>query len=86
MELAHHLAAELDRAAVVEPQLLDPAADAVARLEHGHVGAGAREIPRGGKAGEAGPEDEHVTHGVASSRRTQPCKSSRAPSRSSRPR
>ena len=53
---------------------------ALARLEHLDVGAGRREVARGGEAGEAGAEDEHV----AAHRSTWPC-SGRQPMRTRSP-
>ena len=60
MELADHLAPELHRPPVVDPQLLDPSADTVARLEHGHIGAARDEIARSRQAGQARPEHEDI--------------------------
>ena len=60
MERAHHLAAELQHAPVGQLELLDAPADALARLEHLHVGTARREVARGREAGEPGAEDEDV--------------------------
>ncbi len=76
VERADHLAAQLQHAAVVEHDLLDAAARPAARLEQLHVGAGGREVARGGEAGQAGAEDQDV----AAHRSTWPC-SGRQPTR-----
>ena len=60
VEGADHLAAELQHAAVGQLELLDPAADAIARLEDLHVGTAGREIARGREARQPGAEDEDV--------------------------
>ena len=49
-------------------ELLHAPADAVARLEHGHVGAARGEVARGGQAGEPGPEHEQVAHSASGCR------------------
>ena len=54
------LAAELDDAAVRERDLLDPAADAVERLEDQDVRPGLGEVSGGGQAGQAGTEHDDV--------------------------
>ena len=64
MERPDDLAAELHRAAVVDPDLLDAPTDALPRFEHRDVGAAESEVARGGKAGEAGAEHEHVGQAV----------------------
>ena len=60
MQRAHDLPAELHGPAAVEVDLLDPSAHARPRLEHGHVGAARREVPRRGEPGQPGAEDEDV--------------------------
>ena len=60
MHRADDLAAELHGTAVVDPQLLDAAADAFTRLEHDHVGSAGREVACRGEPGEPGAEDEDV--------------------------
>ena len=65
MERPDHLAAELRRSAVVEPDLLDPTADPLARLQHGDVGAAGSEVACRGQAGQAGAEHEDVGQAVA---------------------
>ncbi len=70
MEGAHHLAAELHDPAVVELRLLHPPADAVARLQHDDVGAGGRQVPRGGEAAEPGAQDDDVV-AASSAKRTR---------------
>ena len=60
MERPDDLAAELHRAAVVDPELLDAPADALPGLEHRDVGASESEVARCGKAGEPGAEHEDV--------------------------
>ena len=61
---ADDLAAELHRQSVLVAHLLDTSTNALARLEHRHVGAGGREVARGGETGEAGPQHEDVCHAV----------------------
>ena len=85
MERPDHLAAELNGSFAVEADLLDPSSDAVARLEHGDVGAGPREIAGSVQPGEPRPEHEDVGH-RSSSRATVVRISSRACARSTRPR
>ena len=65
VDAADDLAAELRRAATVDIQLLHAPADAIARLEDGHVRAPRGEVARGGQAGEPGPEHEHVAHSAS---------------------
>ncbi len=60
MEGAHHLAAELHDPPVLELELLDPPADAVARLQHEDVGARRREVACGREAAEPGAQDDDV--------------------------
>ncbi len=43
----------------------DPPADPLARLEHGHVPAGAAELIGGDQAGDAGAEDRHLAAAAA---------------------
>ena len=62
-----------------ELELLHAPADAVARLEHEHVGAARGEVARGREAGQPGAEDEDVGH-----RRTCAC-SGRQPTRTRSP-
>ena len=60
LPLGGQLAAELDRPAVVEPLLLHPAAGALARLQHQHVGAAGREVAGTGEPGQPRPHHHHV--------------------------
>ena len=60
MRVAHHLAAELDAASVGQLDLLDPAADPVACLEHGHGGSAGGQVAGGDEPGEPGADDDHV--------------------------
>ena len=62
VRVADHLAAELHQPTVGERGLLDPAADPVACLQHGHVGPATREVARRGQAGEPGADDQDVRH------------------------
>ena len=57
------LAAELHKPAVLEGRLDHPAAGAVAGLEHDDVGPRGRQVAGGREAGEAGPDDDRVSHG-----------------------
>ncbi len=79
------LAAELDGPPVVDPDLLHAATDAVARLEHGHVGSGGGEVSRCGQPGQAGAEHEDVVQTV-SSRSSTAAASAAAASLSTSPR
>ena len=74
MGVADHLAAELDPAAVGQLDLLDPAADPVARLEHGDRGAAGLEVARGAEPGEPGADDDDVR--VVGHRSTTACSGS----------
>ena len=67
MRRADELAAELHRPPVVDGDLLDPAADAVARLENEDVGAAPGEIPRRGEPGEPRTHDDDVAHAETAS-------------------
>ncbi len=60
MERPDDLAAELHRAAVVDPELLDAPADSLPGLEHRDVGTSESEVARCGEAGEPGSEHEDV--------------------------
>ena len=60
MEGPDDLAAELHEPAVGQLGLLDPAAGAVAGLEHDHVDALRREVARGRQAGQTRAHDHHV--------------------------
>ena len=60
MRVAHHLAAQLDASPVGQLDLLDPAADPVACLEHGHGGSAGRQVASSAETGEAGPDDDDV--------------------------
>ena len=60
LPLGGQLAAELDRPAVVEPLLLHPAAGALTRLQHQHVGAAGREVARTGEPGQPRPHHHDV--------------------------
>ena len=86
MEAPGHLAAELRRSAVVEPELLDPTAGPIARLQHTDVSTSGCEIACRGQAGEPGAEHQDIGQAVVSSRRMLPRISSRAPSPSRSPR
>ena len=85
MHRSDDLAAELHRPAVVDADLLHAAADAVSRLEHGHVGAGGGEVSCCGQPGQAGAEHEDVVHTV-SSRSSTAAASAAAASLSTSPR
>ena len=52
--------AALGDVAVAEVVIPDPAADAVARLEHDHRVTGARDLPGGRQPGDPRPDDDHV--------------------------
>jgi hypothetical protein len=55
-----HLAAQLDQPSIRQGRLLDPAARAVARLEHDHVRPAGREIARRAQTRESAAEDQDV--------------------------
>ena len=57
------LTAELHQPAVLEGRLNHPAARAVAGLEHHHVCPGGRQVAGSRQSGEAGPDDDGVSHG-----------------------
>ncbi len=59
------LTAELHQPAVLEGRLNDPAARAVAGLEHHHVRPGGREVAGSRQSGQAGPDDDGVSHGLS---------------------
>ena len=87
MERPDDLAAELHRAAVVDPELLDAPADSLAGLEHRDVGASESEVARCGEAGEPGSEHEDVGQALEPSSRAIVSRISRtASSRSTRSR
>ena len=60
MGVAHHLATELDAAAVGELDLLDAAADPGPRLEHRDLCSACLEVARGGQPGQTGAHDHDV--------------------------
>ena len=62
------LAAELHGAHAVGRELFHAATHPVARLEHEHVGAGGRQVPRRRQSSEAGAENEDVAHPESSRR------------------
>ena len=63
MGVAHHLATELDAAAVGELDLLDPPADPGPGLQHRDLRSAGLEVARGGQAGQAGAHDDDVGAG-----------------------
>ena len=60
MGVAHHLATELDAAAVGELDLLDPAADPGPRLQHRDLRPAGLQVARGGQPGQTGAHDHDV--------------------------
>ena len=56
------LAAELNGSSVVDGDLLDAAANAIARLEHEDIGTTTGEIPRSRQTGETRSDDDDVDH------------------------
>ncbi len=70
MEGSDDLSAQLDQAAVRQPGLLDPATGSRAGLEHDHVRAAERQVPRCAQAGEAGAEHGDVVSHSGASQRT----------------
>ena len=67
VSVADHLTAELNDSAVVERDLLDATADAVAGLEDKDIGASPHQVTGGGQTGKAGAEyDDVVSHCVGS--------------------
>jgi len=60
VERPDDLAAELHRATIVDPDLLDAPTDALPRFEHRDIGAAESEVACRGKAGKAGAEHEDV--------------------------
>jgi hypothetical protein len=62
VEVADQLPAQLHHAAVRDLGLLDPAAGAIAGLEHEHVATGPVEVARSREAGQAGAHHDDVGH------------------------
>ena len=60
VRVAHHLSAQLDASPVGQLDLLDPAADPLACLEHGHGGSAGGQVASSAETGEAGPDDDDV--------------------------
>ena len=86
VERPDDLAAELHRAAVVDPELLDAPADSLPGLEHRDVGTSESEVACCGEAGKPRSEHEDVGQAPLSSRAIVSRISRTASSRSTRSR
>ena len=62
MRAPDDLPAHLDGPAVGEAHRLDPAADAVAGLEHDDVGPGPRQVTGRAQSGQPGTQHRHIGH------------------------